>query len=63
MNFQRFGGRRFFITMGCGIVTSVLAWFGKIDGASYAAVIIGTVAAYITGGAFDNKLNADKGKE
>lgn len=49
MNFSTFGGRRFLMTMGCGVVTTALCWAGKIDGAIYAAVISATVAVYITG--------------
>lgn len=49
MNLNSFGGRRFLMTIGCGVVTSVLCWFGKVDGAVYATVTIATVAAYITG--------------
>lgn len=47
---SRFGGRRFLLTVGCGVVTSLLVWFGKISDGVYSAVIIATVAAYITGG-------------
>lgn len=45
------GGRRFLLALGSGVTTSVLQWFGKLDpaGSTYAMVIIGTVAAYITG--------------
>ncbi len=45
------GGRRFIMAAGAGIVTTVLQWFGKLDpaGSTYAMVIIGTVASYITG--------------
>lgn len=43
------GGRKFFATIGCGVVTSILCAFGKITGEVYAAVVIGTVGAYITG--------------
>jgi hypothetical protein len=45
------GGRRFVMAMGAGIATTGLQWFGKLDpaGSTYAMVIIGTVAAYITG--------------
>jgi hypothetical protein len=48
---ENLGGRRFLITVGGGVVTSLLQWFGKLDpaGATYAMVIIGTVGAYITG--------------
>ncbi len=45
------GGRRFVLAAGSGIVTTLLQWYGKLDaaGSTYAMVIIGTVAAYITG--------------
>lgn len=45
------GGRRFIMAMGAGVATTALQWFGKLDaaGTTYAMVIIGTVAAYITG--------------
>jgi hypothetical protein len=43
------GGRRFFVTLGCGAVTSLLQFFGKLDpaGNTYAMVTIATVGAYI----------------
>jgi len=44
------GGRRFVMTMGCGIACTALVWGGKISGEVFAAIIIATVAAYITGG-------------
>lgn len=52
MNLCSFGGRRFLLTLGCGIATSVLLWFGKIDGTVYATVVLGTVGAYIAGNTF-----------
>lgn len=57
MNFTRLGGRRFFLTMGAGMTTSALQWFGKLDpaGSTYALVIAATVGAYIAGGTIDNK--------
>ena len=51
MLITRLGGRTFVLTLGCGAVTSVLVWFGKIDGGTYAAVILGTVGAYIAANA------------
>jgi len=49
MKINTFGGRRFLMTIGCGVVTSFLAWFAKIDGNAYALTIGGTVGAYILG--------------
>jgi hypothetical protein len=45
------GGRRFIATVGAGVVTSALQWFGKLDpaGSTYAMVILGTVGAFIAG--------------
>ena len=51
MNFTHIGGRRFILTLGAGLATTLLQWFGKLDpaGSTYAMVVIATVAAYITG--------------
>ena len=51
MNMNSIGGRKFFITLGCGVATTVLQFFGKLDatGSTYALVIVATVGAYITG--------------
>lgn len=62
MNFQSFGSRRFIMTMGCGIVTTALCWFGKIDGTIYAAVISATVAVYIAGNTTE-KIKAQQNSE
>lgn len=49
VNLQKLGGRRFIATMGCGVATTLLCWFGKISDTVYATVTIATVAAFITG--------------
>lgn len=49
MNLSTFGGRRFLMTMGCGVACTVLVWFAKIDGAIFRDIIIATVAVYIAG--------------
>lgn len=49
MNFNRLGGRRFAMAMGAGVTSTVLVWFAKITPEVYQWVILGTVAAYITG--------------
>lgn len=49
ISLDRFGGRRFLLTMVSGAGTWLLCWAGKIDGGVYSVVTIATVAAYITG--------------
>lgn len=60
MNFTKLGGRRFVVTIGAGLVTTFLQWFGKLDpaGSTYALVIAATVGAYIAGGTMDNRKAA-----
>lgn len=55
-----YGGRRFLLTLGCGIVTALLMWFGKIDSNTYALVEIGTVGAYIAGNVAQKKIEGEK---
>jgi hypothetical protein len=43
------GGRRFLVTVGCGIATTMLCFLEKIDGSVYATVIISTVGVFIAG--------------
>jgi uncharacterized membrane protein YeaQ/YmgE (transglycosylase-associated protein family) len=50
MNFRT--GRKFWLTLGCGAVTSLLTYLGKIDGGTYSVVILGTVGAYIGGNVY-----------
>lgn len=49
MTIASLGGRKFVLCVGCGAITSVLLWFGKLDGAAYQTVILGTVGAFIAG--------------
>ena len=49
MNLSALGGRRFLMTMGCGMACTVLVWFAKIDGAIFRDIVIATVAVYIAG--------------
>jgi hypothetical protein len=62
LSFTKLGGRRFIVTMGAGIMTTILQWFGKLDpsGSTYALVISATVGAYIAGGTMDNKNGVPK---
>lgn len=54
VNITRLGGRRFLLTLGCGMATTLLQYLGKLDpaGSTYALVVVGTVGAYITGDTF-----------
>lgn len=49
--FTPVGGRRFVLTLGCGIVNTLLVIFEVITGDIYQMIIIGTVGAYIAGAA------------
>jgi len=53
------GGRRFLLTLGCGIATTILSWYGKIDGGVYATVIIATVGAYIAGNTYQKAKQSE----
>ena len=43
----RFGGRRFVLTVGAGIVYTGLLVFGKLDATAYVTLQVATVAVYI----------------
>lgn len=46
---SRLTSRKFLLSGASLIAASVLCWFGKIDGGVFAAVVMATVAGYITG--------------
>ena len=58
------GGRRFVMSLGAGMAASLLQWFGKLDpaGTAYAAIVIGTVGAYIAGNT-TQKIKAPEGPQ
>ena len=58
MNLESFGGRRFLISIGCGAVTALLCWYGKVSGEVYATVVLGTVGGYITGNVWQRNIDA-----
>lgn len=41
------GGRRFALTVGAGIVDTVLLWFGKLSESGYVTLTLATIAAYL----------------
>ena len=58
----KLGGRRFIMTMGCGIVCTLLVYVGSITDAIFRDVIIATVAVYIGGNTFQ-KIKAKNAGE
>ena len=57
MRYDTLGGCRFLLAVAAGTTATVLQWFGKLDpaGSSYALIVIGTVASYITGNVVERK--------
>lgn len=53
--FARLGGRRFILTVGCGVICSILLAWGKLTDASYTTIILGTVAVYISANTFQKR--------
>lgn len=56
----RCGGRRFFLTLGCGIVNTLLLMGGYLGEQSYVTLTIATVAVYIGGNTYQKKVEAGK---
>jgi hypothetical protein len=54
MNFNTIGGRKFFLTLGCGLVSTVLLWYGKLTSSDFVMLSGFTIGAYITGGTIEN---------
>lgn len=53
--------RKFLITLLALLCATGLAWLGKIDSTSYAAIVVGTVGAYITGNVVQKKVASNGG--
>jgi hypothetical protein len=49
MDLDKLGGRRFLLTFGTMLATTLLCWFTKVSGEVYATVTIATVGALIAG--------------
>jgi hypothetical protein len=49
---EAFGGRRFMITLGAGVVCTILRWFDRIDNTTFSTVVLGTVGIYIAGASY-----------
>lgn len=60
---ESLGGRRFLMSLGAGLSSTVLVWFGKITPEVYQWIVLGTVAAYITGNTTQKVLPGQHAKE
>lgn len=63
MNINSIGGRKFLSVIGCGLATTLLTWFDKIDGGVYMSVTIATVGAYIVGNVAQKRVEAHEQAE
>lgn len=41
------GGRRFALTLGSGVVNTILLWFGKLSETNFRDLVVATVGVYI----------------
>lgn len=57
---NRLGGRKFLMSMGCGVTCSFLLWFGKISGDVFQWVVLGTVGAYVAGNVAQKKVTGSQ---
>ena len=53
------GDERFLLTLGAGVINSLLLVFGFLDMGTYAMLTGGTVGAFIVGVAYERKSNAN----
>lgn len=49
LNFDKIGGRRFFLVLSSQVSLTALKWADKLGDDAFMWLILGTVAAYITG--------------
>lgn len=54
------GGRKFVLAVGCGLITSVMRAANVLSDGGYVTIIMGTVAAYITGNVFQKRREPER---
>ena len=52
------GGRRFLLTVGAGIVHTILLWAGKLSGEQFVMLTASTVAVYIGANTYQKSKGA-----
>lgn len=57
---QWVGGRRFLLTVGAGLVHTLLLWFGKITGEQFVMLTMGTTAVYVGANTYQKSKEAVK---
>jgi hypothetical protein len=55
------GGRRFLLTVGCGIVDTILLCAGILPSAEYVTLTLATVAVYVGAGTYQKHSEAKNG--
>jgi len=60
VNFERYGGRRFLLSVACLMVDSIMLLFGHVSDSIWRDVLIATVAVYIAGNVAQKKIDAGK---
>lgn len=53
------GGRKFIIVLVALVLSSILLWFGKLDGTLYQNLNIATILGFITGNVYES-INKNK---
>jgi hypothetical protein len=60
---EALGGRRFLMSMGAGIVDTILLYVGKLDISAYVTLTFATVATYIAGRTYSERNSNAKPSE
>lgn len=60
---EAFGGRKFWLTLGCGVVCSAMRWFDRIDNPTFRDVVLGTVGVYIAGATYQAVRTFQRGPD
>lgn len=63
MQYDKIGGRRFFLSFMSGAAACFLVYFGKVTPDAWSMVMIATVAAYITGASYEAGKNIANGND
>lgn len=60
---NKYGGRRFMLVVGCGLVYTALLVAGYIDPTVYGTLQLGTVATYIAGNGYQKHSETRYGSQ